>query len=230
MIYDVRVRELRNMTAVKREHLKKKQQDDNMVENGYAVFREAVEVIDAYCNEMEQDTLTIVIDGMCASGKTTLGVFLQKKYGGNLFHMDDFFLQPNQRTRERLEEPGGNVDYERFREEITNHLRDEQGLSYGIYDCRKQRIVEKVHVPYQTINIIEGSYSAHPYLGELADIQFFLEIDAKEQIRRIRERNGSEMWERFEKLWIPLENKYFEAYHIKEKSICLRTDEIEERE
>jgi hypothetical protein len=31
-----------------------------------------------------------------------------------LFHTDDFFLQPHQRTRERLESVGGNIDYERF--------------------------------------------------------------------------------------------------------------------
>ena len=36
--------------------------------------------------------------------------------------MDDFFLQPKQRTKERLEQAGGNVDYKRFKKEIVHFL------------------------------------------------------------------------------------------------------------
>lgn len=35
-----------------------------------------------------------------------------------LSHMDDFYLQGRQRTYERLNEVGGNVDYERFAKEV----------------------------------------------------------------------------------------------------------------
>ena len=66
--------------------------------------------------------LLIAIDGMCGSGKTTLGQLLQSVYDCNLFHMDDFFLRPEQRTPERMAQVGGNVDYERFQKEILNHI------------------------------------------------------------------------------------------------------------
>ena len=62
----------------------------------------------------------VAIDGMSASGKSTLGNLLKEKYQCNLFHMDDFFLRPEQRTKERLSEAGGNVDYKRFQEEILD--------------------------------------------------------------------------------------------------------------
>ena len=32
--------------------------------------------------------------------------------------MDDFYLQEYQRTQERYNEPGGNVDRERFKKEV----------------------------------------------------------------------------------------------------------------
>ena len=36
----------------------------------------------------------------------------------HIFHMDDFYLQKYQRTQERYNEPGGNVDRERFKKEV----------------------------------------------------------------------------------------------------------------
>ena len=65
----------------------------------------------------KKDHLLIAVDGRCGSGKSTLGAYLQQKMHGNLLHMDDFYLRPEQRTPKRREEPGGNVDRERFLEE-----------------------------------------------------------------------------------------------------------------
>ena len=61
-----------------------------------------------------QPRVLVAIDGRCAAGKTTLAASLQAQLECNVFHMDDFFLRPEQRTSERLHQPGGNVDYERF--------------------------------------------------------------------------------------------------------------------
>lgn len=47
----------------------------------------------------------VAIDGPCASGKTTLANALGGALGLTVFHMDDFFLRPSQRTPERLAEP-----------------------------------------------------------------------------------------------------------------------------
>ena len=55
-----------------------------------------------------QEHVLIAIDGSCTSGKTTLAAALQEKYLCGVFHMDDFFLRPEQRTDERFAEPGGN--------------------------------------------------------------------------------------------------------------------------
>ena len=57
------------------------------------------------------------LDGMCASGKTSLSNALGFVFRAPVFHMDDFFLPAEKRTKERLSEVGGNVDRERFREE-----------------------------------------------------------------------------------------------------------------
>ena len=161
----------------------------------------------------------VAIDGMSASGKTTLGQLLHTQFPeSNLFHMDDYFLQPHQRTDKRLSEIGGNVDYERFMDEIILHLNDKSGVSFRKFDCRTQTLSREFHVPWKPLVIIEGAYSQHPYFGNIYDMRIFCEISKEEQRERILTRNGAEMLKRFESEWIPKEHAYFEFYKIKEKS------------
>ena len=161
----------------------------------------------------------IAIDGMSGSGKTTLGNFLWEHFPeSNLFHMDDFFLRPHQRTSERLAEIGGNVDYERFHEEILSQIENTNGFSYRKYDCQTQTLGPSQHVDWKPVGIIEGAYSHHPYIGDIYNLRIFCEISDTEQRERIFKRNGADMLKCFEIEWIPKENQYFDYYKIREKS------------
>lgn len=162
--------------------------------------------------ENETEPVLIGIDGMCASGKTTLCAEISEKYDCNIFHMDDFFLRPEQRTPERLREIGGNVDYERFREEVLAPLKKGAPFSYRSFSCRTMTVTEEVQVTPKKINIIEGAYCLHPYFGKPYDYTFFMDIEEEEQKKRILKRNGEVMYQRFLSEWIPKENAYFEAY------------------
>lgn len=126
--------------------------------------------------KLNENKLIVAIDGKCASGKTTLGYYLQSEYDCNLFHMDDFFLREEQKTEERVNEIGGNVDYERFKTEVVDKLLKKQDVEYRKYSCKDQRINEFADViKHKRLNIIEGSYSQHPIL-EISMILRFLWI------------------------------------------------------
>ena len=185
-----------------------------VVEASYSKIYEVIQAV-----EKAGRPLVVGIDGMSASGKTTMGYLLHDNYPeSNLFHADDYFLQPYQRTPERFAEPGGNVDYERMKEEIISKLGDREGLTYQPYSCQQQCLGEKVFAPWSDLVFVEGCYSHHPYFGDVYDLRVFSEISAKEQVERIRKRNGEMMLKRFVEEWIPRENLYFETYKIKEKS------------
>ena len=172
-------------------------------------------------NALQKNTtrpFLIAIDGMCGSGKTTLADFLAKELDASLFHMDDFFLQPHQRTAERLAEPGGNVDYERFKEEVLEHVADTDGITFRPFSCSEWQLAAPVTIPYNDIVIVEGSYSHHPYFKDMYHIKIFLEISPSEQKKRILSRDGDAIWPIFETKWIPMENLYFDTFKIKENS------------
>lgn len=160
--------------------------------------------------------LLVAIDGRCGSGKTTLARKLYDSCGGNLFHMDDFYLRPEQRTPERYAEPGGNVDYERFSEEVLTPVLAGRQFSFRPFDIKIWDLGDSVHVTPHPINIIEGSYSLHPSLSGLYDIKVFLDIGKEEQMKRIIKRNGEEHATQFRDRWIPLEELYFAEYNVHE--------------
>ena len=64
--------------------------------------------------------------------------------------------------------------------------------------------------------IVEGSYSCHPVLNGYYDLSVFLSVDAAEQIRRIRQRNGADNVQMFQERWIPMEERYFQSFRIQE--------------
>lgn len=170
--------------------------------------------IDALLSEKER--VIVAIDGSCAAGKTTLAAALAQEYDCNVFHMDDFFLRPEQRTPERLAEVGGNLDYERFREEILRKLPSGSAFSYRPYDCRTSRLAPPVPVQPKKLTIIEGSYSLHPYFGDVYDLRIFLTVAPERQRERILNR-PAHLHERFFREWIPMEQRYFDGFRIPEQ-------------
>lgn len=157
----------------------------------------------------EREHVFVAIDGPCASGKTTLAALLQRRFDGNVLHMDDFFLRPEQRTPERFAEPGGNVDRERFEEEVLAPLAAGKIAQYRPWDCHTGDFAASHNVEPARLTIVEGSYSMHPALREYYDLMICLMIDSNEQLRRLEARNPR-MLQRFIDEWIPLENRYFE--------------------
>ena len=166
---------------------------------------------------LEKGNVTLAIDGGSASGKSTLGDLLSMHYDCNVFHMDDFFLRPEQRTAERYDEAGGNVDRERFFEEVLMPLSKGENVSYRKFDCSKMEILPPVTFTPKRLNVVEGAYSMHPYFLEYYNLSVFLDVGANLQKERILKRNSPEFAKRFFEEWIPMEHRYFQVFDIKNK-------------
>lgn len=161
--------------------------------------------------------VVIAVDGMAGAGKSTLAGLLQARLDAAVVHMDDFFLPQGFRTPERLRQPGGNVYYERFSEEVLPYLRCGEPFAYRVFDAHAHRYTGTRLVEAKEFLFVEGSYSQHPNFGKIYDLRIFCETDPEEQLRRVTERDPRKK-DMFRALWIPMENRYFEAFGIRETS------------
>ena len=159
-----------------------------------------------------RDHSIIALEGKCASGKTTLSENFENNY--TIIHTDDFFLNEDKRTKERLDEIGGNIDYELIYETLNKIKKaweeKQKSVTISKYSC-ETNTYSNVTIDLKEKVILEGVYSSHPYFKELVDKCAYLYVSDETQLNRIALRK---MRDRFINEWIPLENKYFDKYDI----------------
>lgn len=170
------------------------------------------------------ESVLLAIDGRSGSGKSDLASCLQMLFGASVAHMDDFFLPAARKTPQRLSQPGGNVDIERFTLEVAEPLGKGQPVCYRPYSCRTGTLGQPIPLPRAPLTVIEGVYSLHPAAGVLYTMSIFLSVPSETQRERIRIRNGEAMLARFVAEWIPLEETYFAAFGIASRAdVCFDT-------
>lgn len=164
--------------------------------------------------QQNKNRIIIGIDGPAGAGKSTLAYQLADEFKATIFHMDDYFLTDDLRTPDRLNMPGGNVDYERMHKEIFMHLSDDE-IEYKKYNCMTKHFEEEIE-PLKKVIIIEGVYSMRPEFQMYYDLSVFVEVEKAVQLARLQKRNAR-MFKRFVDEWIPMEEKYFSAYNVRNK-------------
>lgn len=185
-----------------------------VIANEYLPFIPLLARIDSFGGEKRT---VIAVDGGGASGKTTLSGLLEELYCCTVFHTDDFFLRPFQRTQERLDEIGGNIDRERFISEVLEPLIAGKDINYVRFDCSAMSLENGRLISPERLVIVEGAYSMHPALEGYYDFSVFLDVSENLQRERIMKRNSSQLAERFFSEWIPMENRYFRHTDIRRR-------------
>lgn len=179
-----------------------------VIANAFVPFLPLLQELDT---RLRDGAVTLAVEGGSAAGKTTLSQLLTTLYDPAVIPMDDFFLRPEQRTAERLAEIGGNIDRERFGEEIVQPLKAGVPIRYRPFDCGVMALGEWVSVPQKRLTVVEGVYSTHPSFGEYYDLSLFLDVSPATQRARIGKRNTPALAKRFFEEWIPMEQAYFDA-------------------
>lgn len=183
-----------------------------VVKQAYGFFWPAFEAVQRLIDSGRP--VTVAIDGRCGSGKTLLGAALQQVFGGNLFHMDDFFLPFTLRTQQRLTAPGGNIHHERFLQEVLVPLVAGQDVTFRAFDCATGEFRAPQTKNYQPLNFVEGSYAHHPAFAGHYDLRIVLTCPPQVQFKRLAAREAPESFQRFVRQWVPMEERYLYHCHI----------------
>ena len=157
----------------------------------------------------------MAIDGRCAAGKTTLAEQLKKEYECNVIHIDDFYLPMQKRTEAVMQQPGGNIDFQRLADEILIPMTEGKNAVYRPYDCHNDSYLTTQKINSKLITVVEGSYSCHPKLRNFYKLCVFMDVSKELQIERLKARNHEKL-EAFKSVWIPREEKYFDICKIRE--------------
>ena len=163
----------------------------------------------------------LAIDGMAASGKTTLSAALHAAIPHSaVVHMDDFTLPFDQRFPGYFDALLSNADTARFDREVLFPFLGGQPVSYMPFICHPQPgFGEPIKIPQDTrLLIVEGAYCLHPSLAPRCDIRVLSLIDPALQHKRILRRNGEAQLERFKALWIPMESRHIQAHDL--RAVC----------
>ena len=166
----------------------------------------------------------IAIDGMAASGKTSLCAALAEENPGcAVVHMDDFTIPFEDRFPGYFDVQLANADVARFDREVLSPLLAGQTAVYRPYRCHPQAgFLDPVRIGADvSCVLIEGAYCLHPQLFSRYDLRALMLIDPALQRERILQRNGPQQLARFESAWIPMENR-----HIRERELEARCDLI----
>lgn len=177
-------------------------------------YADVLLVLDKIIKLSRKRRTVVAIDGRCGSGKTTFAEIIRNVSDCSVVHADDFFLPPKKRTENRLNEAGGNFDYERFQNQVINGIKSNSDFEYEVFSCCEMKINGVRKIKNNNIIVVEGSYCMHPYLEDVYDIRIFSDVSKDIQRERIIRRNGEECYRRFEEKWIPMEEKYFREYNI----------------
>ena len=167
-----------------------------------------------------QPRVLIAIDGMAASGKTTLANALSSRFSScAVVHMDDFTVPFEDRYPGYFEDTLSNADIARFDREVLSPLARGEAACYRPYRCHPDPgFSEPISIPAGCrVVIIEGAYCLHPELFGRYDLRVLSLIDEDLQRKRILRRNGPAQLERFLSLWIPMENRHLAAHRLTER-------------
>lgn len=159
--------------------------------------------------------LLVAVDGDCCSGKTTLAKDLVAHYQCNIIHIDDFYLPLSMRSKERFEQPGRNIHWERLLKDVFIPLKNDEYVSYAKFLPETKKFSEPVVLEKNPITIVEGTYCLLPELRPYYDLILNLKLEKTTQYERIAQRETEEKVNEFKNIWIPKSEVYFDLYQTK---------------
>ena len=184
-------------------------------QNACAVLRARIEPIIA-----QKGRAFVALDGMAASGKTTLAAQLAALLPGcAILHMDDFFLPQALRDAGYAAREIANSDVGRVLGEVLAPLaRGEEAVYRPYVHHPTPAFLPPVRIARDCpAVIVEGAYSLHPALFDLYDLRALMCVSAQTQRERILARNGEALLSRFLSEWIPLENRHIAARALEKR-------------
>ena len=182
-----------------------------------------LENIEAVRAELKRPVV-VALDGGSGSGKSTIATRLMKLTDIALVTLDDFYQTqvpesewPQKAVPERL---NGVFEWDRVRHEAIEPLRKGEAAKWRAFDFMQGLGADGTYslkdefteiAPAPTV-LIEGAYSASPFLRDLIDLAVIVDVPTKVRHERAaaREQGADEFLAAWHAVWDDVESYYFE--------------------
>ncbi len=187
------------------------------IETPMIIDREWLAYKELICELDGEKHFILAIDGMIASGKTTLSHLIKQLFDASVIHMDDFY-QPIER---RTDDVAGNINIERLIDDVVVPIQKKKNIEYRRFLCQSQSYDQTKIIPYTNGRyVIEGTYALIEQLNGLYSHRIFLNITTTQRIERITARSKNRV-QQFIEQWIPREEAYIERYQLRNQEYVL---------
>jgi uridine kinase len=153
-------------------------------------------------------TRIVAIDGLGASGKTTLAKILASRAASVTIVPTDDFSRP--------EVPGW--EWQRMKSQVLDPLSQDQPGRYQRHDWPSDRLAEWHDVPVAGTVIVEGVSALRHELGRYWDLAIWVTCSHAVRLKRGIARDGEASRRQWEDVWIPEEDAYLASQKPQERA------------
>lgn len=166
----------------------------------------------------------IAVDGGGGAGKTTFANHLQKAIPNSYIVKVDDFYRPPQLRKPLLPTAiiNPNFDWERLRSSVIEAIKNDNNVTYQLYDFEKGSLSQKtVEVPRHATVIVEGVWSMQSAFINSYDYCIWLEAPSEIRLERGLLRDGEGLRQVWENEWIPIDDAYKKSQEPHMKAQCV---------
>ncbi|MEN9687383.1 MAG: hypothetical protein RL381_395 [Actinomycetota bacterium] len=163
-----------------------------------------MDLIDALFDLCKSEAQPIIaIDGPAGAGKTSLASLiksaLSREYSVNVIHMDDLYLGWDKALTSELSETLNFI--------VSSHKK-QKSISLSYYDWKQEFLAPATEIPSTELLILEGVGSGQREIRDQLTTLIWMQIDEKEGLARVLQRDGDEIESQMRK-WLETQEQHF---------------------
>ena len=174
-------------------------------------YQKQIQEILNIIHKLSKSKIIIGIDGLGGSGKSTFARELVERLSDTEIVQMDVFYQTEQ-MRKKLnptKEIGSYFDWNRLEREVLIPFSNNLEIRFQKYNWENDSIKDWQNISKNSSMIVEGVYSTRKELSKYYDLRIWIDCPSEIRLQRGIERDGIEMKEYWENVWMKQENEYY---------------------
>lgn len=177
-------------------------------------YQKHIQGILNFINKSNKTKFIIGIDGLGGSGKSTFAEELIDSLSNTeIVHMDDFYKTDYLRRKSNSNsEIGDFFNWRELESKVLIPFTKNLEISFQKYNWTSDSLKDWQNISKESNVIVEGVYSTRRELSKYYDQRIWIDCPSEICLQRGIKRDGIEMKEYWQNVWMKQENEYLEKH------------------